>query len=67
MIKKYLDEHKISYVEKMADSDEKIAMELYEKSKQFAVPFTVIEKDDGKVENILGFDVPKLNSVLGIK
>jgi glutaredoxin len=67
MLKKYLDDHSIKYTEKMADSDEKIAMELYEKSKQFAVPFTIIEEDDGKETPILGFDVSKFNSVLNLK
>lgn len=66
MLKKYLDDKNIKYTVKMADSDEAIARELFEKSHQFAVPFTEIEKDDGTTENILGFDVPKLNSALGI-
>lgn len=66
MEKKYLDDHNIPYTEKHADEDEKIAMELYEKSKQFAVPFTTIEKDSGEVVNILGFDVQKLNSALNL-
>jgi glutaredoxin 3 len=66
MEKKYLDDHKISYIEKHADQDEKIAMELYEKSKQFAVPFTVVEKDNGEEIGILGFDIQKLNHAIGI-
>lgn len=67
MLKKYLDDHSFSYTELFADSDEKIAMELYDKSKQFAVPFTIIENDDGSTENILGFDVQKINTALKIK
>lgn len=66
MLKKYLDDKGFKYTVKMADSDEAIARELFEKSHQFAVPFTEIEKDDGSVANILGFDVPKLNSALGL-
>lgn len=67
MLKKYLDDHNVKYTEKMADEDEKIAMELYDKSKQFAVPFTIIETDDGKENSLLGFDVSKLNQILGLK
>ncbi len=66
MLKKYLDEKNIKYAEKLADKDEAIAKELYEKSHQFAVPFTQIEKDDKTTVNIVGFDVQKINSALGI-
>lgn len=64
MLKRYLDDKSVSYTEKFADKDEKVAMELYEKSKQFAVPFTEITKDDGGVEQIIGFDREKIEKVL---
>ena len=67
MLKKYLEEKNLAYEVKMADEDENIAQELYEKSQGFTVPFTEIVKDDGSVENVLGFDVPKLNAALGIQ
>lgn len=66
MLKKYLDDKGFTYVEKLADSDEAIAKELFEKSRQFAVPWTLIEKDDGSTAEILGFDIPKVNAALGI-
>ncbi len=66
MLKGYLQEHKIEFSEKHADQDPKIAQELYDKSGQLGVPFTVIEKD-GKEEAILGFDRAKINEVLDIK
>lgn len=66
MLKKYLDDKGIKYIEKMADTDETIAKELYEESHQFAVPYTEVAKDDGTIDQILGFDVPKLNSALGL-
>lgn len=66
MLKKYLDEKGFEYDEKMADADEAIARELYEKSHQFAVPFTIVEKNDGTVDEILGFDIKKINSALGL-
>jgi len=66
MLKKYLDDHNQKYVEKLADTDEAVAKELYEKSHQFSVPFTQIEKDDGTTVDIIGFDVPKVSAALGI-
>ena len=66
MLKKYLDEKKFSYTEKVADTDESIARELYEVSHQLAVPYTIIEKDDGTKSEILGYDVQKVNAALGI-
>ena len=65
MLKSYLDQHKIAYNEKHADQDPKIAQELYDKSGQLGVPFTIIEKD-GKEEAVLGFDRKKIDQVLGI-
>lgn len=66
MLKKHLDDHQINYTEKFADKDEKTAMELYEKSKQFAVPFTEITLDNGNVEQVIGFDREKINRILNI-
>ncbi len=66
MLKSYLDDKGVKYEVKAADKDEKIAQELYEKSGQLGVPFTVITEDDGKEVGILGFDRAQINSVLGI-
>lgn len=65
MLKSYLNEKGISYDVKMADEDQSIARELYEKSGQLGVPFTIVEKD-GKEEKILGFDRPRIDAVLGL-
>ena len=66
MLKSYLTQHDIQYDEKHADQDPKIAQELYDKSGQLGVPFTIIEKN-GKEESILGFDRKKIDQVLEIK
>lgn len=66
MLKSYLQSKDISYDEKHADQDQKLAEELYEKSGQLGVRFTIIQKDDGSEEKILGFDRPKINAALGI-
>ena len=66
MLKSYLQSKDISYEEKIADQDQSLAQELYEQSGQLGVPYTVITKDDGTQEAILGFDKPKFDSVLGL-
>ncbi len=66
MLKSYLQSKNIAYEEKHADQDQKLAQELLEKSGQLGVPFTIIQKDDGTEEKILGFDRPKINLVLGL-
>lgn len=66
MLKSYLDSKNIKYDVKMADEDQKIAQELYEKSGQLGVPFTIITDEDGKEEAVLGFDRQRIDAVLGI-
>ncbi len=66
MLKSYLGSKDIPYDSKMADEDQAIAKELYEKSGQLGVPFTIIEKEDGTEETVLGFDRPKIDAALGL-
>ena len=66
MLKDYLDKNKVNYDVKMADDDPKLAEELFEKSGQLGVPFTIIETDAGKTFNILGFDKPQVDLALGL-
>jgi glutaredoxin len=66
MIKSYLSDKGVKYEVKMADEDQSIAKELYEKSGQLGVPFTVITDDEGKEDLILGFDRPKIDAALGL-
>ncbi len=66
MLKGYLQDKGIDYNELHADQDPKVAQDLYDKSGQLGVPFTIIEKD-GKTEQILGFDRKKIDEILEIK
>lgn len=67
MLKSYLDEKGISYVEKLTDQDQAIQEEMSSISGGFlGVPFTVIEKPDGSKENVIGFDKNKINSIVGL-
>jgi glutaredoxin len=67
MLKGYLNDKGIKYDVKMADEDQAIAQELYEKSGQLGVPFTIITDEDGKEESILGFDRHKIDTLLELK
>ena len=65
MLKNFLQDHGIAYTTKMADENQDYARELFEKSGQLGVPFSVIEDQDGKViESVLGFDVRKFNQLV---
>jgi glutaredoxin len=66
MLKGYLQSKDIQFEEKRADEDQKIAQELYEKSHQLGVPFSIIEKDDGSQVGILGFDKQRFDQELAI-
>jgi len=66
MLKSYLNDKNIKYDVKMADQDQAIARELYEKSGQLGVPFTIISDDDGNEEKILGFDRKRVDAALGL-
>jgi len=64
-LKSYLQSKNIEYEEKLADRDQQLARELYEKSGQLGVPFTIID-NDGKEEKVLGFDRQRIDLALGI-
>lgn len=66
MLKSYLQSKDITYEEKHADQDQKVAKELYEKSGQLGVPFSIIKKDDGTEEGIIGFDRLQIDMALGL-
>lgn len=64
--KNFFKEHNVEYEEVAVDEDQQRAEELLEQSGQLGVPFTIITKDDGGVEKVLGFDQPRLAAALGI-
>lgn len=67
-LKKYLDERSISYTEKVIDQDDVAREEMLADSGGFmGVPFTVIIKDDGAKETVVGFDQNKLNQILKLQ
>lgn len=67
MLKEYLDGKSISYTEKLVDQDDAAREEMTKASGGFlGVPYSIITKDDGTKENVIGFDKGKINSVLGL-
>ncbi len=67
MLKKFLDEHKIAFKEALVDQDDAAMEEMMSVSDGHrGVPFTVITKDDGGVEKIVGFDETKFRDVLDV-
>jgi len=67
MLKDYLKEKNLAYVEKLVDQDESARNEMMSASGGFlGVPYTVIEKEDGGKESVIGFDQGRLNTILGI-
>lgn len=67
MLKDYLTEKGVAFENAMVDQDEAARNEMISASGGFlGVPFTVITKEDGTQETVLGFDKNKINSVLMI-
>lgn len=64
--KAFFDAKGVKYEVFMADSDRALAEELMRESGGLAVPFTIITKDDGTVEKVLGFDQARLTQILAL-
>lgn len=67
MLKDYLDQKGLSYTEKLVDQNEVAREEMTAASGGFlGVPFTVIIRDDGTKETVVGFDKGRLDQVIGV-
>ena len=66
MLKDYCVSKNLQFEEKLVDTDPKIEEEMMAVSGGFmGVPFSLIVKDDGTKETIIGFDKGKLDNILG--
>ena len=64
ILKDYLKEKGLSFVEKNIDLDEKAKEEMSKLSGGFfGVPFTLISFDDGRKETVIGFDKGKIDQI----
>ena len=67
MEKDYLTSKDITFTEKLVDINEDNLNEMSLASDGFlGVPFTLITKNDGQTEKVIGFDKGKINSILQI-
>lgn len=64
MLKNWLESKSVKFTNYMVDQNPIAAQNMVNLSGQMGVPFSTIEYDDGKVENILGFDRPKFEAAL---
>lgn len=68
MLKRWLSDKDISFTEYQVDKNPIAAQHMVGLSGQMGVPFTTVERADGRLEKILGFDLPKLEAMLrGVK
>jgi glutaredoxin 3 len=67
LLKDYLTGKGLTFVEKLVDQDDSAKEEMAKESNGFfGVPFTLVVKEDGTKETIVGFDKGRMNEVLGI-
>lgn len=66
MLKRWLGDKKIEYTEYLVDQNPIAAQQMVSLSGQMGVPFTTVEEDSGDMVKVLGFDVPKLQTALGV-
>lgn len=67
MLTRWLKENDVEYTEYKVDANPYAAQMMVNLSGQMGVPFTTVEDKDGKMAKVLGFDVPRLSSALGVK
>jgi len=67
MLKDFLGEKNIAFTEKLVDQDDAAKEEMMKESGGFlGIPYSIIVKEDGTKEKIVGFDKGKFNEVLGV-
>lgn len=64
MVKKWLDGKGVSYNTVNLDEKPEMQKEIYAKSGALTVPVTLIEKEDGQEDVVIGFNLPRLASAV---
>lgn len=67
MLKEYLKSKNIAYEETLIDTNPGEAQKVLDLCGSMGTPCTHIKLADGKEVNILGFDKPRFDEVLGLK
>ena len=64
MLAGWLHDKSVEFEEYKVDQNPIAAQRMVQLSGQMGVPFSTVEYDDGSVEKILGFDVPRFERAL---
>jgi glutaredoxin len=64
MVKKWLDSKGVQYETVNLDDRPEMQKEIYAKSGALTVPVTLIEKEDGFEDVVIGFNLAKLATVI---
>jgi len=64
MVKKWLDSKSIAYETVNLDDNPEMQQEIYKKSGALTVPVTLVEDENGQEDVIIGFNLPRLASVV---
>jgi glutaredoxin len=67
MLKSWLDDKSIEYTDYSVEENPYAAQMMVSLSGQMGVPFSTIERDDGQVEQILGFDRTRFEAALAAR
>jgi glutaredoxin len=67
MLKDYLTEKNVQFVEKLVDQDDAARNDMMSASNGFlGVPFSVFVDQSGKTETVIGFDKGRINQILQV-
>lgn len=65
IVTEWLDKYKLPYVKKNTDEDPELMAEFMSVNEgMIAVPLTVIEREDGSVQKMTGYDIGVLRTLL---
>lgn len=68
LLKDFFADNQIEFEEKFIDQDDVVRDEMMKESGGFlGVPFTVVTKEDGTKETIVGFDKGLVNKIFGLQ
>ena len=67
MEKAWLEGNKIDHEVSYVDQNQKEAIEMVRATGQMGVPVTKIEFENSDTKYVIGFDVPQLSNILGLK
>jgi hypothetical protein len=66
MLREYLVEKSITFIERFVDDDEVAKEDMMKVTEEYlAVPFTYVVKDDNSIHKIIGFNKKQLEEVFG--